>query len=87
MAQTMGQFEREEGIRLGRAEGIEIGRTQGTEVSLRGALATVLTARFGELPEAVQQSIESAEVVRLNQWLTRAATAETLEAVGIETAQ
>ena len=77
MAQSMAQYVAEQA----RQEGIEIGQVQ----TLRRVLLSFLTARFGELPPALTQTIEGAATEQLERWVSVAATAETLEAVGIET--
>ena len=99
MAQTMAEYVKEEGIRIGQARGIEIGQTRGIEIgqtrgieigqvrAARQALSTVLIARFGELPSVNAQVIEAADIQQIEGWLRVAATATSLEAVGIETQQ
>lgn len=49
----------------------------------RDNLKTFLTARFGELPPKVQAVIEKADLETVNAWIPLAATAETLDEVGI----
>jgi len=44
----------------------------------------VLTARFGALPAEVETALATASVETMNDWLRRAATAATLEEVGIQ---
>jgi predicted transposase YdaD len=63
----------------GRAEGRAEGKTQG----LRSALETVLTERFGALPDAVRAALEAASLDTLNDWLRAAMRAETLQDMGI----
>lgn len=59
------------------------GEARGQEQAMRTALATVLTARFGALPAEVEVAMAAANTETLRAWLERAATARTLEEVGI----
>lgn len=43
----------------------------------------MLVARFGPLPSGVEAALAGASTGRLDRWTERAATAATLEAVGI----
>lgn len=86
MEQTMAEFQREEAKR----EGLKLAQSMAQEIAVkavRQALTSVLTARFGELPTTISQTIEGAEANRLQAWIVIAATASSLEAVGIETKQ
>ncbi len=56
---------------------------RGREQATRETLITVLTARFGPLPPEIQTAINAANVETMNAWLPVAATAQTLEDVGI----
>jgi hypothetical protein len=91
MAQSMAQLIEERGIQIGQERGIQIGQEQGIQIgqllALRNALLTVLTARFGELPPTVEASIQTASAESIEAWLAAAATAPTLDAVGILTPQ
>ncbi len=94
MAQTMAEYVKAEGMRIGLEEGVRMAqhaKEEGIEIGQRRtaqqALSIVLTARFGELPPAVTQAIEAAETEELTNWLTLAATAASLEAVGIQRQQ
>jgi hypothetical protein len=55
------------------------------EKTLRSALETVLTARFGPLPAEVAAVLRSASMEAMNGWLRNAATAGALGEVGILT--
>ncbi len=75
---------REEGRRQGRLEGRRQGRKEGRLEQARRSLLLVLTARFGEVPSAVAQTVnETASLERLTSWLGRASTAEALADVRI----
>jgi hypothetical protein len=58
-------------------------KAEGEAKATRLALRTVLTARFGALPAAVEAALVAASVATMTRWLRRAATAATLEEVGI----
>jgi hypothetical protein len=79
MVQSMAQYVEARGIEIGEARG----EARGRETALRGALVTVLTARFGEVAPEVVAALDAADVDQLNRWLPLAATAESLSAVGI----
>jgi putative YhgA-like transposase len=64
-------------------EGKTEGRAEGEAETAREMLETVLTARFGALPEAVSHVLAAADVETLKNWHRLALTAPTLEAVGI----
>jgi hypothetical protein len=87
MGQTMAQYVEQRGIEIGEQRGeqrgIQIGEQRGRTLALRSAVTTVLTARFGELPVEISSVLEQAGVDQLEVWLERAATAESLDAVGI----
>jgi hypothetical protein len=59
------------------------GEARGQEQAMRSALATVLAARFGPLPAALEAALAGANTETLRAWLERAATAVTLEEVGV----
>ena len=75
MGQTMAQYCEARGEARGRAEG----RAQG----LRDALQAFLAGRFGALPPEVAAVIAAADRDRLQAWVDAAATAESLDEVGI----
>lgn len=64
-------------------EGKAEGKAEGEAATAREMLETVLTARFGPLPEAVRQVLAEADVETLKGWHRLALTAPTLAAVGI----
>jgi hypothetical protein len=55
-------------------ERVARGETTGEIRGKRGALRTVLQARFGSLPEAVEQRIAAADADQLDALIGRAAT-------------
>jgi hypothetical protein len=59
------------------------GRTQ----AMREALETVLRARFGTLPAEIAEAVAVADPATLQGWLHRAATAASLDEVGILTSE
>ena len=62
----------------------ERGRAEGEVVGLRRAVEGVLESRFGPLPADVEAALARADLDTLDGWLRRAATAPSLEAIGIE---
>ena len=66
---TLAETWREQGMQQGRVE------------SLRGTLRRQLTKRFGPLPEAIVQQIETAEQPALEVWLDQVLDAPALEAM------
>jgi hypothetical protein len=56
---------------------------RGAEQQARVALETVLTARFGTLPDEIRRILTTADTESMNTWLLRAATAAALDDVGI----
>jgi len=66
-------------------EGRIEGRAQGRLETARGTLIRLLHRRFGNVPDETIQIIEAtSDLDRLNTWLDRFATAETLDDVGVE---
>uniref|UniRef100_B8HN48 DUF4351 domain-containing protein n=1 Tax=Cyanothece sp. (strain PCC 7425 / ATCC 29141) TaxID=395961 RepID=B8HN48_CYAP4 len=49
----------QEGLEQGREEGLELGREAGLELGERSLVLRLLNRRFGELPDNLQQSIDS----------------------------
>ena len=72
-------------IEEGRQEGKQEGRKEGLEQGVQRGEARVLTAlvrlRFGELPDAIQKRIESADADTLLIWSERVLTARTPDEV------
>jgi hypothetical protein len=73
-----------------REEVVEVGLTlaqaaeaRGAERNMREAVQTVLESRFGAIPADIQQAVAAADMESLGAWLRLAATAPTLEDVGI----
>jgi len=79
MEQTYAEYLEERGKTVGLVEG----ERTGAQRSLRDALRTVLTTRFGSVPSEVEIVIAAADLDRLNDWHRIAITAPTLQAVGI----
>jgi hypothetical protein len=65
----------EQGMQQGIEQGMRQGVEQGMRQGVRQALALVLRGRFGALPEPLAQAIEAAPMERIDEALTRAATA------------
>jgi predicted transposase/invertase (TIGR01784 family) len=65
----------EQGIEKGIKKGIKKGMTKGIAQSL----LTVLTAKFGVLPDTVRAQVEAADCGQLTQWMDRVFAAECLE--------
>jgi len=59
---------REEGWQIGHQAGRQEGRREGLQMGLRQALANLLKKRFGELPELIQEPLDSASVEQLECW-------------------
>lgn len=78
--------EHEEVIRMGltlEQQAEARGAARGAEQQARAALETVLTARFGTLPDEIRRILATANTETMNTWLQSAATASTLDEVGI----
>jgi hypothetical protein len=79
---TEGQRLIEKGRVEGRAEGRAEGRVEGRVEGRAEALLAVLRARGFQVSQAAQKRVESCmDVVVLEQWLVRAATVDSLDAV------
>lgn len=61
------------------AQGREEGKAEGQLEGQATALLKVLTSRFGPVPDATQQRIQSAPLAALDRWLTQALIATTME--------
>jgi hypothetical protein len=68
-------------IERGHAQGIEQGIEQGMRRGEARMLTSLLQLRFGELPEAARQRIETADPDTLLRWSERVLTAESLDDV------
>jgi hypothetical protein len=65
----------------------EEGRAEGASAALRAALLAQLRTKFGRVPRATERLVRATnDLTRLNEWLTRFATATSLEDVGINPA-
>lgn len=75
----------EQGIAQGVAQGVKQGIAQGVKLGVQHGEARVLTSqlrlRFGELPEAARQRLDTADADTLLRWSTRVLTAQTLAEV------
>jgi len=72
---------RAEGEAKGRAEGEAKGRAEGRAEGEASLLETLLTRKFGQLPEAVRVRLHSATPTDIERWAERVLTASTLDAV------
>ncbi len=66
---------------LGREEGRQEGMQQGLQRGEAHILTAKLRLRFGELPTAVHQRIETADADTLLRWSERVLTAATLDEI------
>jgi flagellar biosynthesis/type III secretory pathway protein FliH len=75
----------EQGIAQGVAQGVKQGIAQGVKLGVQHGEARVLTSqlrlRFGELPAAARQRLDTADADTLLRWSTRVLTAQTLAEV------
>jgi len=72
---------KQEGRQEGRQEGKQEGRQEGRREGEARILIRLLTRRFGEVPEAVERRIKSADADTLLEWSDRVLTARSLEDV------
>ena len=70
-----------EGKVEGELEGIRKGELEGIRKGARGILLRLLHARFGEVPEGVEQRVKAAGEKELETWSLRVLTASTAEDV------
>lgn len=66
----------EKGLSQGKEQGRREGRTEGMTEGMVRSLLTVLTAKFGELPDKVRARIEGADCGQLEEWMDRVFAAE-----------
>lgn len=71
MSQTMAEYVQEQAAE------------RASKQATRNTLRMVLAARFGKIPTDVEAAIEKADVETMNAWAQTAATAQTLDEVGI----
>ena len=69
---------REEGHQAGREEGHQAGREEG-RIALSTTLLKLLRLKFGGVPEATAQRIETAQLGDLERWIEGVLTAESLD--------
>ncbi len=75
---------KEAGLREGEELGLKEGEERGRAAALREMLDTLLRARFGAVPADLVARVASAESGELQRWVTRFATAASLDAVFAE---
>lgn len=68
----------EKGVAKGMEKGMERGMAKGIEKGEATIIKRQLLRRFGALPEAVQQRLDSASAVELEAWAERVLDAKTL---------
>jgi flagellar biosynthesis/type III secretory pathway protein FliH len=68
-----------EGMEKGLEQGIAQGLSQGLSQGVVKSLLTILTARYGILPEEMKRRIDQADCEQLEQWLAKAMTAKNLD--------
>jgi hypothetical protein len=83
MAQFVAAEAEAKGIAIGETRGIAFGEARATERTLRASVEKVLEARFGVLSDAIKSALATATIEQLHVWLRLAATALTLDEVGI----
>ena len=71
----------EEGHKEGHREGHREGRKEGLQLGEARILNALLRLRFGDLPVAVHQRIETADADTLLRWSERVLTAATLDEI------
>jgi len=55
---------RQEGVQLGRQEGIQLGFQQGRQQELQESVVRILSHRFRQIPQDLQQKISSLNDIR-----------------------
>lgn len=70
-----------QGLAQGKEQGRIEGRTEGMAEGMARSLLTVLTAKFGELPDTMKARVEGADCGQLEQWMDRVFAAECPEDV------
>lgn len=82
---TFSQIFTEKGMQAGKQEGMQQGMQQGIKTgelsSLINTLLRLLSIRFGEVPQQVNEQVKQAETEQLNQWIDRVVVADSLESV------
>jgi predicted transposase/invertase (TIGR01784 family) len=73
----------EQGLEQGRTEGIAQGLEQGLQKGIVQGMAqsllTILSARYGVLPEAVTQQVQQADCAQIQHWMGKIVTTTSLE--------
>ncbi|MGB3287885.1 MAG: hypothetical protein WBA83_01280 [Burkholderiaceae bacterium] len=73
--------EREEGIKIGEHKGKEIGKEIGRMEGIAGLLATLITRKFGQLPDWGRIRLNEADEATLNRWAVQVLDAQRIEDV------
>ena len=68
-------------LRRERREAEEIGIQKGSHTGIAGVLHAQLQQKFGDLPDWVNQRLQQADTVVLQQWAINLLQAQTLDAV------
>ena len=68
-------------LRRERQAAEEIGIQKGTHTGIAGVLYSMLQQKFGDLPDWVNQRLQQADTVVLQQWALRFVNAESLKDV------
>ena len=69
------------GIQKGLQQGLQQGLRQGSHTGIAGVLHAMLQQKFGDLPDWVNQRLQQADTVVLQQWALRFVNAESLQDV------
>jgi hypothetical protein len=81
MGRTIAEALEEKGRQKGREQGLK----EGAVKALREALLQALRERYPRVPKSIERTIAATEdVERLNSWIVRCTTADTIEEIGIE---
>jgi len=72
---------RQEGRKEGRQEGRQEGQTEGRQAEATRLLRSLLTRRFGPLPDWADQHLSKATTEQLEAWALRVLDAHSLEAI------
>ena len=71
----------QKGLQQGLEQGLQKGLVQGSHTGIAGVLYAMLQQKFGELPDWVNQRLQQADTVVLQQWALRFVNAESLQDV------
>ena len=73
--------ERREAEEIGIQKGLQQGLQQGSHTGIAGVLHAMLQQKFGDLPDWVNQRLQQADTIVLQQWALRFVNAESLQDV------